>query len=73
MDFKRSNAHCGACGKSCGVDQACVGGDCRDIAPGAFCKSCPCPSCVGDFKTCCAPLLPGANAFCIDGSTCPTP
>ncbi len=73
VDLKRSNTNCGECERACDADQACIAGECRDLTPGAFCKTCPCPTCTGDVSKCCAPLLAGANAFCVAGTVCPLP
>lgn len=58
--------HCGECNDSCGADEVCVEGDCRDYRP-APCLSCPCGACGED--PCCG--VGDVGVICVNGDECP--
>jgi len=61
--------NCGACGRACGPESVCTAGICQDYRPASGCSSCPCSSCTGETRTCCAY---GIATICSESSTCPT-
>ncbi len=70
-----THAHCGACGRSCGDVERCVGGTCRCEAPGAICDG-SCRDLQTDHEHCgsCGspcpaghPCRAGACSPCLDG------
>lgn len=44
VDLTRDDAHCGACGEYCKVDERCIASECRDIFV-VDCAACPCDAC----------------------------
>lgn len=70
VDTESDPLNCGGCGDSCGADQVCRTGNCRDYEVPAGCAMCPCPACGGDTPTCCSyPMT--TDTICVEGDRCP--
>jgi len=69
VDTRTDPTNCGGCGNGCSASQVCIAGNCRDYLPTGGCTTCPCPTCVGDFATCCT-YPRTASAICVDTGRC---
>lgn len=68
VDLRTDPTNCGECGRACRANEACQGGECRDVSLAIGCTSCPCEACRG--SACC--VLPRLELpYCLDADRCP--
>ena len=63
--------HCGECGRRCDRAEYCWDGTCRPYTGGVGCTMCPCPTCTGDYSTCCIVAGDRPLVACIVDDRCP--
>ncbi len=76
VDLQSTPAHCGSCGKSCGIGQVCNGGQCACVSPQVLCGT-ACIDVNSDPAHCGGCTRPACSTpFCSNGqctSTCSAP
>lgn len=66
---------CASCDLTCGPNEVCAAGACREYLPATPCSACPCdgicPPALAEPVTCCSTVFGVSFVACVAGAACP--